>query len=420
MSDRSEVSEAERRRLAAQRMAMLEAHPFWGYLLMQMRLIPAPDLPTFMVSDGLNTIWFNPHLSKLLEPAELGFVLAHQIAHQFLLTEPRRLGRDPLRWNQATDYVINRLVAEIRDPAGTGESLYHPPEGSFPGVGEVRPLVEPAFKRLVAEAIYARLPETREAAPLPLLDLELPMGEAGDGSMLRVSGVVDHGGGLDLHLPVPLAEGDREELRDRLAQALVYHESVDSRGHVPMDFLRALRLTGRARVPWQQVLYRYMDQALSRDDYSRTRPNRKYMQYDLVVPGLSGEQVESVVVAVDTSGSMSDALVIRLVREIRELARNAAEITIVVADAEVHRVVEHDGIDDWLRSPDLPGGGGTDHRPVFDYLEARRLHPAIFIGLTDLHSEFPPRQPHFPVLWLVPPDHGTAPWGGSLVVEETL
>jgi predicted metal-dependent peptidase len=423
--------EAERQRLASHRMAMLEGHPFWGYLLMQVKLIPAPDLPAFMVTDGVRNIWFNPHLTRHLSSEELGFVLAHQIAHQFLLTEPRRLGRDPFLWSQATDYVINRLVLDIPDPEGSGAPMYEPPEGEYPEIGLVRPLIEPKFKRLVAEAIYARLPAP-EGVPLRL-DLKLPMSETATGeseprklgpsesgaeSTLVLSAVMDHGGGLDLHIPVLLDDEDRESLRDRIAQAAEYHTAAECRGHVPLDLLRALRLSGPARVPWQRVLYRYMDRTLSRDDYSRTRPNRKYWVHDVVVPGLAGEQVESIVVAIDTSGSMTADLLIRLVREIRELARNTAELTLIVADAEVHHVVLSDDIDPWLQDPELPGGGGTDHRPVFRWMEERDYRPTVFIGLTDLESEFPSRPPGFPVLWLVPPEHAEPPWGTCIVVDE--
>ena len=50
-------------------------------------------------------------------------------------------------------------------------------------------------------------------------------------------------------------------------------------------------------------------------------------------------------------------------------------------------------------------------RPVFAAVAERRLQPDVFIGLTDLESVFPERAPAYPVLWVVPTEHGEAPWG---------
>ena len=55
---------AESERLAALRMQMLEMHPFWGYLLLQMKLVPASELPAFAATDAVSHIWFNPELTR--------------------------------------------------------------------------------------------------------------------------------------------------------------------------------------------------------------------------------------------------------------------------------------------------------------------------------------------------------------------
>ena len=102
--------QAELERLSALRMQMLEMHPFWGYLLLQVKLTPALDLPAFAATDYLRHIWFNPARTRLLNAAQLGFVLAHEIGHQLLASAFREKGRDHHLWNCATDYAINRVV----------------------------------------------------------------------------------------------------------------------------------------------------------------------------------------------------------------------------------------------------------------------------------------------------------------------
>jgi predicted metal-dependent peptidase len=48
---------------------------------------------------------------------------------------------------------------------------------------------------------------------------------------------------------------------------------------------------------------------------------------------------------------------------------------------------------------------------VFAWIQEQRLHPDLFVGLTDLESQFPEQAPGYPVLWVTPRRHGTAPWG---------
>lgn len=45
------------------------------------------------------------------------------------------------------------------------------------------------------------------------------------------------------------------------------------------------------------------------------------------------------------------------------------------------------------------GGGGTDFRPVFAYLEEQAIMPQSLIFLTDLCGQFPEEGPNYPVIW---------------------
>jgi predicted metal-dependent peptidase len=45
------------------------------------------------------------------------------------------------------------------------------------------------------------------------------------------------------------------------------------------------------------------------------------------------------------------------------------------------------------------GGGGTDFRPPFQYLEDRHIVPDTLVYLTDMMGPFPREAPHYPVVW---------------------
>jgi predicted metal-dependent peptidase len=59
------------------------------------------------------------------------------------------------------------------------------------------------------------------------------------------------------------------------------------------------------------------------------------------------------------------------------------------------------------------GGGGTDFRPVFEWVEESQTEPACLIYLTDLCCHSYPAPPDYPVLW-VTESRRTAPFGETV------
>ena len=393
---------AESERLAALRMQMLEMHPFWGYLLLQMKLVPASELPAFAATDAVSHIWFNPGLTRNLNVRELGFVLAHEVCHQVLASMERRNGREEFKWNMAADYAINAMVADITIPGAppwSDNRLYQMPEGA---------LFHPKYCNLVAEVIYEHLCRKELKTAPVAVDVILP---GGDETALHLPAVSDHRGGIDIHLPYELDADQQELLRERILAAVENFHANSDRGDLPEELLRSVGLLDEPKIPWQRVLHHYVDAILNSDDYSLARPNKRYLAQDLIVPGHYGESISNLVVALDSSGSMTPENIREVAGEIRGMVPNAQDVTLIVADCAVQQVVPLDGLETVLASGAFQGGGGTDHVCVFEYIAAHHLNPRVFIGLSDLYSRFPEKKPPYPVLWVVTEDHGEPPWG---------
>lgn len=391
----------EQRRLRLLTLEMLDHHPFWGHVLVQLELIPEPQLPTLAATDCVRRIWFNPRFTSQLPLRELGFVLAHEVGHIVLLSAERRGERDLWRWNQATDYAINRMVRSMRHP-GTREPLYAVPNSYVAGLGDVRPLL--GFDVETAETIYEILAATDPEPELHVLDL-------GDGTIV----VADHeGGGLDVHVQVE----DAAEARSIVEAAQREWEAEGRRGNAPGSTLRRLAAGPRAHVSWVEELAAILLQSAGRTEYDARRPNRRWLDEDIIVPSLTGGEPPPIVVALDTSGSMTPAVLAAVGAELRSLAAFAPDITLIVADAAVQEVVPSRELDRFLAAGRIRGGGGTDHRPVFAWIAEHLPPPALFVGLTDLFSRFPKAPPGYPVLWVAPPRHGRAPWGRVLVTGD--
>ncbi len=420
------VVEAEARRVTLLRMDMVEAHPFWGHLLLQVRLVPAPTLPSFAATDCVRHIWYNPLLTVQLSYRQLGFVLAHEIVHQIQAVGERRSGRNPFMWNMALDYVANRLVAAIRKP-GAGEGLpppwadwamYDLPRLVLSDGVAVAPLFSRRFDGMVSEAVYEALCADKPVSDSPPLDLELP--DPRTRGKIKIS-ARDHGGGLDVHWPWEIGADDVREIKERIEAAAGLRRQLDGHGDMPGDFLRTvLPVPGPNRVAWVRIFRNLVGQAVLRNEYSPVRPNRRYAMCDAIVPGRVGEGVGTAVVAIDTSGSIGKDDLDIFAAEAGWLARIVDHLVLIVADAAVLAVYEDDAALAALRKGVFPGGGGTDHRPVFARIEEKRMQPDVFVGLTDLCTALPPRRPAFPVVWVVPHwSNVKPPWGTVVRLPES-
>ena len=90
-------------------------------------------------------------------------------------------------------------------------------------------------------------------------------------------------------------------------------------------------------------------------------------------------------------------------------------MTVIQCDAEIQQV---EMFDDMTPFPAdyrwrAKGGGGTDFRPVFRYLDEHpEPEPDLLIFITDGDGDYPERAPAYPVMWLVTPDGKIdVPWG---------
>lgn len=411
-SNGKSISEKEARRLTMLRMQLLESHPFWGYLLMQVRLIQSNKIGAIAATDCIRNIWYDPEKTSSLTVSQLGFVLLHEIGHLVCESGVRQKGRDLFLWNCATDYAINRIISEIpRFGSLEGERLYDP----IPGI-----LLDRKYNGMIAETIYEALAKDPPDFLKPkkiTITLEYGENETGGGKKsIELPGVMNHGGGIDVHLPGNLSEEEKEELFSRLRAAVSHWQACDKRGNIPGDLERAFS-SGKPKVDWKRLLRIHVSSALTKDDYSLARPNKRWLGQDLIVPGITGEQVPLIVVALDTSGSMSQEQITMAVNEVRGIAKEVADIRLLVCDQKVQKVVPLQGLEGWIKKGNAMGGGGTSHMPVFDHMKQHKLVPDLFIGLTDLFSVFPKTKPNFPVLWVTPKAHGAAPWGRVLEVS---
>ena len=213
--------------------------------------------------------------------------------------------------------------------------------------------------------------------------------------------------------PPQYIEGEGEVWEGSLLRAAV---AARMQGKLPASMVRVIDELLEPQLPWYEVLAQYI-QSHYRNDYRFIPPNRRFLHTGIYLPSVFGEHLE-LVVAVDTSGSISDVMLRTFFSELSGImsAIVSYRIELLGCDAAVgtHRTFESpDSID----TTALSGGGGTDFRPVFQKVTDEGWTPAALLYLTDGYGTFPDRAPDYPVLWLICDSSVEPPFGRRLPLE---
>lgn len=415
-------------KLVRSRVRLVLGQPFFGTLSLRLKLVPG-SLPT-MATDGSRVV-YNPAFVDGLSPAELEGTLAHEVMHCALGHQCRRGERDPELWNQAADLAINPLLV------ANGFTL---PAGA---------LLDPAFDNLSAEEIYARLLQKRRggAASTPTDQHAAATGRgSGNASSAPGTDAPEAGGNSTTQLaprssdsafgqdsaippscpggfgevwdatddggsPASPAEVRRQQHEWAIAaeQALCVAKSC---GSEPGGVERSLTESRESDQDWRAILRDFVA-ATAPKDYRWMPPNRRYIASGLYLPSIERQGVGEIVIAVDTSGSIGRPELEQFAAEISAIADEVLPeaIHVVYCDAAVQGVQQFGPSEPIRLEP--KGGGGTDFRPVFDWVSENGIAPACFIYLTDLCCDSFPDVPDYPVLW-VTDSRRTAPFGETI------
>jgi len=354
--------------LTTARTSLLLDHFFFGRLSLYLEFVEEPECKTLAV-DGKH-IFYNPEFVLTLSKDLIKSALVHEVMHCVFTHMSRRGSRQPRKWNIAGDYAINDIIKNA------GFML------------DKKWLHSPAYVNMSAEHIYDLLPdddgngkesqdEIRDAAP----------SEAGQ---------------LDAAIDWQIATS-------QAAQA------AKAQGNLPKGLERIVGDLTAARVPWREVLQRFITQ-ISKDDYTWSRPNKKFLQQGFFMPSLYSESMGEIAVVIDTSGSIDQPTLDAFGSEIKAIVAQTRPCNTIVmyCDAAVNHV------DEYAPGDDLKfiahGGGGTDFRPPFELMAKRDKPPVALVYLTDMYGPFPKQEPDYPVMWCATSDR-IGPFGETLKIE---
>ena len=373
---------------------LLLKHPYFGMLATRLGT-EAADVEAFL-SDG-RTLQYNEEYfnSEPLETVE--FALANSVMHHVLAHENRKASRQGWLWQLATDYAINSMLKDngFKIPA--------------------RVNYDERFDGMYAEEIYARLKdEIRNEDYNDDESNEEGFNEQNKNRMKERPPQESQNSSKE-SLPLPPAQLE-PELEEEWARAM--KEALDKardRGEEPLGVERVFERGGEVSVDWRAELFHTINRHL-KSDYTYARPNRKSIASGVYLPSTYSEKVR-VAVAIDSSGSVDNALLGVFVDEFEALMMSFpdVEVDLLVCDAKIQGVYRF--VSGEILDFSVKGGGGTDFRPVFDYIDRELPETSMLIYFTDAKGAFPSKEPPCETVWAVP-EEAEVPFGKSVIIGE--
>ena len=404
--DTVEVSSVGKK-IAAARTKLILDKPFLGALVLRLGLKPSSASWCKTIGTDTKHIYYNPTYIDALTSVELQFVLSHEALHCALSHFTRRQSRVRHRWDLACDYAINPILLD--------EGLKPPPDV----------MVLEEYRDMTAEQIYPCLSDNDHSETM---DQHLYGRQHNDSQ--TDSDDTEHKAHTEPGIgefnpreskpaeinptenrPAKLKPAEMMQLQERWQQRLVAaRQQAMTAGKMSSALQRTVSVQSKPALSWRAVLANYLS-LTGRDDYSYARPSSRRGD-PAIFPRLQSAAI-NLVVALDVSGSISDAEIGDCVAEINAIkGQLRAHITLFACDLKVAKGFpkEFHAWQEIRFEATIAGGGSTDFRPVFDAVKLHDFMPDVILYFTDGLGRYPSVMPPYPVIWLIK-GKASVPWG---------
>lgn len=326
------------------------------------------------------------------------FITAHELLHvvfehiilsyklnvtgKIALKNGKSLPYDHDTMNKAMDYIVNAVL--INDKVG------EMPKGKWAG------LYDPSISRVgdddvidVYERLYRR------------------QGGRGGGGQGKDQNGKDHGGGFCQHEQPGSAKGKSaaqtvadhspQQVQTAVAAAV---NAARIMGKLPAGLARVMERVLQPSVNWREHLRALIMRKAGSGGYDWQQSDEELMVRNIYAPRRSGHGVDTIVCAIDTSGSVTQSDYDMFYGEAAGIIDDIRprKLHVIWCDTKVNLNEEISDAQDLL-SAKVNGGGGTSFVPVFDEITRMGIKPDALIYLTDGQGTFPKDAPDYHVIW---------------------
>lgn len=342
------------------------------------------------------------------------YTLVHEVLHVVLHHSLRIGARDPNLSNIAADYVVNGMIHEA---------------GAFKiPKTDIQP--DPAFTGLSYEQVYDLL--LKEATQALAGGKKEGDGKGGrkwrraepgegnpNGTGIELDGHAPH----DVEKYDPSKNGDKPAHQVERENGIATEKAAQAAKAAGQGTDLVKKLLGEAHVrgePWFSHLRRFMTVLNERIYNWGTIERRRAVLYDLVSPDQKSEAMGDIVISIDESGSLLDNQLAAIGAHCGGIFRECHPKRAIILrhTSEVTDVEIHEGPDYSDFRLERKSTGGTDFRPVFQYVAENFPEAQVLLMFTDMEGPFPEGS-NIETLWIssTPESRIKTPFGERILAD---
>ena len=177
-----------------------------------------------------------------------------------------------------------------------------------------------------------------------------------------------------------LSEAEKKLIEKQIQKVLsdAKEQTIKKRGNIPGEIAGVIIIEEivRPKFDWRSYVRRFSGTSTKVFTKKiRRKENRRYDEN----PGLKIKMKQHMLLAIDTSGSVSDTELTEFMNEIHHIYKAGVDITIVQCDTSINSIEEYKGKNEL----NVKGRGGTEFDPVLDYYNANQKKYTSLVYFTD-------------------------------------
>jgi len=350
--------------------------PYFGNIASMLSIEFSDDIPTFRCDS--QKIWINRSYLDELEVSEIETILSNSAMKKVLYHEDRGRRKHPKIWNLATEYAINSMLK------ANGFEL---PKLSF---------YDEQYDGMYAEQIYRELLESMN------IDDEIEDDNESQESNSQQQ-----------FNPMLLSKA-QEKLEKAMLESIFL--KAKNENSLPEELDRVVPSYFSHKINWQELLRRYINQLL-KSSYRYLPSNYKHLYRGIALPSLHSQTLD-IAVAIDVSGSIDDKTLSLFLSELQNLIYQFDDYKIELITID-HKIRSHTTIYPGEEIEyDKRGGGSTDFRVLFEYIDRYIPNINALIFFSDANGIFPKSEPNFDTLWILNTPNSDIPFGEKIVIGQ--
>ena len=430
---------------------------FLDAALSQFELLPIEE--STLLTDGKHILYNPKHVLESYKTAKeipvrdyLHIVMHCVFKHMFMDPSLNRL-----YWDLACDIAVENVITELGLKAVTTAREHQQTQYIT--------AIKKELKHVTAEKIYSHL---RQSVPDPQKLAKIRALFYADNHELWYMVIAE----IEVRFGLSFSTGQEGEQGDRVGQdnsqvgfgeislravmaqtwqAIAERMQVDletfgkQRGLFPGAMTQNLAAVNREKYDYTSFLKKFavLGEAMKINDDEfdyifYTYGLQLYKKMPLIEP-LEYKEIKAIkefVIAIDTSGSTSGELVQKFIQKTYNILKSTESffskinLHIIQCDADIQedkKITCQEDFDEYLKAMKIRGLGGTDFRPVFEYVEELRKNKEFInlkglIYFTDGYGAFPAKKPNYDTAFVFIDDEHNNPdvpsWAIKLVLQK--